>query len=215
MHVFVFCAWCPREALKEKKITTHLLKWIAWHFINSLLFKNLSFLASLAKVEPRRFCWWSDQTTKVSFAVITGTRISPATSIIIYFIFFVLCFGVSFFCCLFSCNLTWRCSLWWIKDSHLWPVSLPQTNWEVWWEEPWRAYFRRRCSRSDMQALAWYERGSQEDNVQKRVGEIKTSKNWRWSFDRKCKDIQKQHRFPTSALNTVWSYVFFLIKAWR
>lgn len=42
----------------------------------------------------------------------------------IYLIF--LCFSVFFFfSCLFPCNLTWRCSLWQIKDSHLWSVSFP------------------------------------------------------------------------------------------
>lgn len=90
------------------------------------------------------------------------TRLKPPSSSFILSSFFVLfCISVTlFFCCLFSCNLTWSCSLCQIKNSHLWPVSIPETKWEVRWEESQRAYIWKKERQSIRKAginSPWHE----------------------------------------------------------
>lgn len=138
-------------------VITHLLKWIASYFINGLSFK-ISFVSFIHQQRSQWcFCWWSDQTTRISFTVITETHVPepPSSSFILSF---VLCFHVSFVSCLFPYNLTWRCSLWQIKDSHLGSVSFPETKWEARQEAPRHAYIRKRRSQSVMQELTGYDR---------------------------------------------------------
>lgn len=74
------------------------------------------------------------------------------------FYLFVLCFSVSFFSCLFPCNLMWGCSLWQIKGSHLWSVSFPQTKWEVRRDDLQHAYQRERESQGDRNVLTDLDR---------------------------------------------------------
>lgn len=128
---------------------------------------------------------------RVSFAVITGPHV-PAPKVYLVlslFYLFVLCFSVSFFSCLFPCNLMWGCSLWQIKGSHLWSVSFPQTKWEVRRDDLQHAYQRERESQGDRNVLTDLDREVHERKYN-RNEQLKTRGGFGYSYDRFTINIQ-------------------------